>query len=474
MSLYFADADREGIVRSALPTVVFLGVRTLNSTSPLNVSTEPIADARGAIPAVGGTGVAMRPLALFSIGHLTIDLYASLVATLQPVLVRHYVLSLTQAGVLGGVFMFSSSILQLAFGLVSDRMNRPVFVLASPVVAGVFLCSLGLADGFPDLLALIFLGGLGVAAFHPQGAAGVAAIARHRRGLVLAIFVTCGTIGHSIGPVFFSRMTEWLGLEMLYWAALPGLIVSGILLWGLPARESAATPVDSRFDYEAIRAKWKPLLLYYSIVLLRSVVQVGMAQFMTLYLYRERELSFRHASLGLSAFFASAALGSFMGGSLADRFGSRRVVVSSMIISIPFLALFVWRHRVGLFPGLVYWWLCTAFDEPSHSGHGAGARSHPGEHGKRIDNGFCLGSRRDGFRPAHWLARGPFRFATAVLGAGCAAAAGRPACAATAQGAKAPAPVKPRTAEPAVKIANDRLPAEDPCGRLASTAPLRG
>ena len=335
--------------------MVFLGVGTLNSTSPLNLGPEPIAEARSTMPVVGEIRVAMRPLALFSIGHLTIDLYASLVATLQPVLVQRYLLSLTQAGVLGGVFMFSSSILQLAFGLVSDRMNRPVFVLASPLVAGVFLCSLGLADGFPDLLALIFLGGLGIAAFHPQGAAGVAAIARHRRGMVLAVFVTCGTIGHSIGPVFFSMMTERLGLEMLYWAALPGLIVSGILLWGLPARESAATRDQSRFDYEAIRAKWKPLLLHYSIVLLRSVVQVGMAQFMTLYLYRERELSFRHASLGLSAFFASAALGSLMGGSLADRFGSRRVVVSSMIISIPFLALFVgttgWVSFLGLFIG---------------------------------------------------------------------------------------------------------------------------
>ena len=327
----------------------------MNSTSPLNVRVEPIAEAPGAMPGAGWPRAAMRPLAMFSIAHLTIDLYASLLATLQPVLVQRYVLSLTQAGILGGVFMFSSSILQLAFGLISDRMRRPLFVLASPVVAGAFLCSLGLADAFPDLLALLFLGGLGIAAFHPQGAAGVAAIAPHRRGMVLAIFVTCGTIGHSIGPVFFSRMTEWLGLEMLYWAALPGVVVSGVLLWGLAARATAAAGNRNHFDYEAVRAKWKPLSLYYLLVLLRSVVQVGMAQFMTLYLYRERELTFSQASLGLTAFFASAALGTFVGGGLAERFGSRRVVVLSMSVSIPFLALFVgatgWVSFAGLFVG---------------------------------------------------------------------------------------------------------------------------
>ena len=327
----------------------------MNSTSPLNGRAEPIAETPGAMPGVGWPRASVLPLAMFSIAHLTIDLYASLLATLQPVLVQRYVLSLTQAGILGGVFMFSSSILQLAFGLISDRMRRPLFVLASPVVAGAFLCSLGLADGFPDLLALLFLGGLGIAAFHPQGAAGVAAIAPHRRGMVLAIFITCGTIGHSIGPVFFSSMTEWLGLEMLYWAALPGVVVSGVLLWGLAVRATVAAGNRSRFDYEAVRAKWKPLLLHYLLALLRSVVQVGMAQFMTLYLYRERGLTFSQASLGLATFFASAALGTFVGGGLAERFGSRRIVVLSMTVSVPFLFLFVeatgWASFAGLFVG---------------------------------------------------------------------------------------------------------------------------
>lgn len=293
------------------------------------------------MPATGHKKVTKLPLVLFSIGHLTVDLYASLVATLQPLLVQRYILSLTQAGVLGGVFMFSSSILQLAFGLVTDKISRPIFVLASPLVAGVFLCSIGLARGFPDLVILVFLGGLGIAAFHPQGAAGAAAAARHRRGQVLAIFITCGTIGHSIGPIFFSRMTEWLGLGMLYWAALPGLVVSGILFLTLSAHRSADSAARSHFDYEAIRMKWKPLMLHYLLVLLRSIVNVGMAQWMTLYLYTERNFSFHQASLGLAVFFASSALGTFAGGSLADRFGSRRIVLFSMIVSVPFLAIFV-------------------------------------------------------------------------------------------------------------------------------------
>ena len=94
-------------------------------------------------------------------------------------------------------------------------------------------------------------------------------------------------------------------------------------------------------DYGLLKRFWKPLSLHYSLVVLRSLVQVGMAQFLTLYLYTERGFSFQQASLGLTVFFLSAATGSFLGGSLSDHIGGRRVVLISMIAAAPFLFLFV-------------------------------------------------------------------------------------------------------------------------------------
>ena len=45
--------------------------------------------------------------------------------------------------------------------------------------------------------------------------------------------------------------------------------------------------------------------------------------------------------MGLSAFFLSAATGSFLGGSISDYIDRRRVVWFSMVSSAPFLLLFV-------------------------------------------------------------------------------------------------------------------------------------
>ena len=64
---------------------------------------------------------------LLCLGHMTTDLFSSAIPTLQPILVDTYSLSLAQAGWLGGMFMFSSSVLQLPFGIFSDRVSSRHF-----------------------------------------------------------------------------------------------------------------------------------------------------------------------------------------------------------------------------------------------------------------------------------------------------------------------------------------------------------
>jgi len=297
----------------------------------------------------------MMPLVLLSLGHSMVDLYSSIIATLQPLLIERYTLSLTQVGIIGGVFLFSSAVTQLFFGVISDRVHTRMFAVLSPAFAGIVLSSLLHASGFPTLLALTFLGGLGVAAFHPFSTKEASVAGGQRRGLAVAIFVSCGTLGLSTGPAYFSTVIEWAGAESLSWAAIPALLVSVILFWKLPSPSSAASGKPSSVDYGLLKAYWKPLALHYAFVVLRSIVQVGMVQFLTVYLYNERGFTFRETSLALTVCLFSAAAGSFLGGGLADRIGGPKVMVVSMACATPFLALFVattgWISLVSLFIG---------------------------------------------------------------------------------------------------------------------------
>ena len=320
-------------------------------------------DARDIAPPPVPPPDANRRLALLAVGHFFIDLYSSALGALQPLLVARYSLSLLEAGTLGGVLSFSSSVMQPLYGYLSDRLHSRVFTVLSPFLAGLFISALGLATGFPTLLAMVFLGGVGIAAFHPQGTAHAAAVWNRRRGLGMAIFITSGTVGLALGPAYFSALTTQLGLDNAYWGALPGLAITLVLLAALPAPPRRELPAG-HFDLAPLRRVWKPLTLLYFLVVIRSVIQVVFAQFLPLYFHRERGFAVSTASYVLTLFLAGGAVGGFLGGNLADRFGGKRVIAFSMIASVPFLVLFMTTRGMLSLAGLFVGGLILLFTVP--------------------------------------------------------------------------------------------------------------
>jgi FSR family fosmidomycin resistance protein-like MFS transporter len=279
-------------------------------------------------------------LALLSVGHFFIDMYSSALGALQPFLVDKFELSLTKAGILGGLLVFSSSVMQPVYGYLSDRFHTRMFAALAPATAGLFISTLGLAPRFEWLLLMVCLGGAGIASFHPHASARATLGVEEHRGRSMAIFISAGTLGLAIGPSYFSTVTSRWGLSQTHWAALPGIMVTVLLLGFLPAAPVPAIETRLRFNWEPLRLVWKPLTILYFLVFIRSILQITFAQFLPLYLHLERGFAVTNANYTLSLYLVSGATGGFIGGHLADRFGGRLVILISMIVSIPFFLLF--------------------------------------------------------------------------------------------------------------------------------------
>ncbi len=279
-------------------------------------------------------------LVLLSVAHFGVDLYSAALGALHPVLAAKFGLSLTQAGILGGTMVFSSSMMQPVYGYLSDRYASRLFTVLAPATAALCISALGLAPGFPWLVALVALGGVGVAAFHPQASASASRTSRTRRGRWMSIFISAGLLGFAAGPVYFSAVVLRLGLDRMLWAAIPGVAISAVLYFRLGGPGAVASGSGSRFEWRALAPVWRPLAILYFLVFIRSVVQVTFNQFLPLYLHRERGFPVAEASVALSIFLAAGAVGGFLGGNLADRFGGRRVILYSMLGAVPFLAGF--------------------------------------------------------------------------------------------------------------------------------------
>ena len=120
-------------------------------------------------------------------------------------------ISLTMAAGLASILSIFTSLAQPAFGHFADKTRRPLFAVLGPVVTAIFFSAIGWANSYWALVAIIIVGGIGTAAFHPQAAALVGRTSGRQGGLGMSIFVTGGSAGYYAGPIVIMGIVTWLG-----------------------------------------------------------------------------------------------------------------------------------------------------------------------------------------------------------------------------------------------------------------------
>jgi FSR family fosmidomycin resistance protein-like MFS transporter len=278
-------------------------------------------------------------LFLLASAHFTIDAYSSFFSPLLPLMMLRLHLNLTEVGTLVALASLSSSLAQPVYGWLSDRLSRPWFVALGPPTAAVFMSAIGLSPSYAVLVALLMLGGMGVAAFHPQAAV-LAGEGSRSRSLAMSFFVTGGTLGFSLGPLLAVSVVGAFGIERTWVAVFPGVIMGVLLLiWSRRVRP-LAHHAGRRPALRELKPVLRPLTLLYFVVVCRSAVSYGFMTFLPIYLHAH---GFSVAAGGtlLTAYLALGACGGFLGGWLADRWGGRRVVVLSFVGATPLFYAFL-------------------------------------------------------------------------------------------------------------------------------------
>ena len=112
-------------------------------------------------------------------GHLAVDFASGSVPALIPFMTDRFHLSYALAAMLLLAATASSSLVQPLFGLWSDRRGALWLIPGGTLLAAVGVGGAAIAPVYPLVLLLVLAGGLGVAAFHPEGAK--FAVVRERR-----------------------------------------------------------------------------------------------------------------------------------------------------------------------------------------------------------------------------------------------------------------------------------------------------
>ena len=285
-------------------------------------------------------GIDKRAMAALAAGHFGTDFANGAVPALLPFLVDRFDLSYTLAGVIILASALSSSVVQPLFGLWSDRRGGIWLLAGGVALAGVGIALAADAPSYPLVLALVFVSGLGVAAYHPEGSKFAAYVSGRRRASGMSAFSIGGNLGFALGPTVATPLVIWFGLAGGLLLAVPCLAIACLLVGLTPFLRSFVPETDARRAASAGDDDYRALGLLLGVITFRSLAWFGLIAFVPLW-----EVSLGHSKAHgnhlLSLMLLAGGLGTIVAGPAADRFGRRPVLLVSTAATGPLIAVFV-------------------------------------------------------------------------------------------------------------------------------------
>jgi FSR family fosmidomycin resistance protein-like MFS transporter len=278
--------------------------------------------------------------------HFIVDLINSQRAVLLTYLSVPLGLSNAALGFFNTMYVVAGSILQPVFGYLADRLGPRWMATGGVLWLGGFF---GLAVVTPGQAALwlLIVASMGSAAFHPAGVMQATLRGQThfsgRETTSAAFFFVFGQTGFFIGPVLGGPLLDRFGpagLLLLASMVVPtGLNVGYRLRQApkvAPAVGAARTIIDPAGHGPELSggrtSRMLPLLAFALVAAFQAWAQQNMMTFVPKYIH---DLGQSPSIYGVMAalFMGGSALGNGFGGSLADRFGKRRVATLALFLA---------------------------------------------------------------------------------------------------------------------------------------------
>lgn len=294
-----------------------------------------------------------KALAILSAGHLVTDINQTALPALLPFFKEVFNLSYTTAGVILLLGNVTSSVIQPLFGYLSDRRPTKWFLPLAPFIAGLGMSLAGFTSNYSLLLLCVIVSGIGVSSFHPEGFKTAHFFTGEKKATGMSIFSVGGSLGFAIGPIWALSLVTFFGLRGTLGLITPGILMALILFLNIPM---LTTPVHSAFK-AAKEGTEKPfskdqkasIFFLVSTATIRSWAQMGLVSYIPFYYINYLKGNPLYAGKLVTTFLLAGALGTLIGGPMADRWGHKKFLLATLILSPPLLFLFYYSSGIMAF-----------------------------------------------------------------------------------------------------------------------------
>jgi FSR family fosmidomycin resistance protein-like MFS transporter len=230
----------------------------------------------------------------------------------------------------------------------SDRRGALWLIPGGTMLAAVGVGGAAISPVYPLVLLLVLAGGLGVAAFHPEGAKFAAYASGRKRASGMSYFNSGGNAGYALGAFATGQLVVWLGLVGGLLAMVPVLLASLGLARMVP-HLSGLRPETGVSAYRRGDDRRAAMALLGVVIALRSVAWFTLLAFVPLWI-----VSLGHSKGDgnrlLVLMLLAGAVGTLLLGAVADRIGLRPTLVITQALIAPLILVFVY---VGGVPGVL-------------------------------------------------------------------------------------------------------------------------
>ncbi|HZB89999.1 MAG TPA: MFS transporter [Stellaceae bacterium] len=315
-------------------------------------------------------GAALAVLGALSFSHLLNDLVASLVPAVYPMLKTSFGLDFAEVGLVTLCYQVTASLLQPAVGLFTDRRPMPYSL---PVGMGFTLCGLILlsrASHFFMVLPAVAMVGIGSAVFHPESSRIARAASGGRHGFAQSLFQMGGATGSALGPLLAALIVMPRGQGSIALFALVALlamlVLTAICRWHSRARSTPRRPSRATKSTAVALSPGRTRLALFVLLLLvfsKYFYLSSLTSYYTFYLIDRFHVSVENAQIHLFVFLGAAALGTFFGGPIGDRYGRKAVIWGSIVGALPFTMMLPYANLLwtGILSAIIGLVLSSAF-----------------------------------------------------------------------------------------------------------------
>ncbi|MBR2069226.1 MAG: MFS transporter [Candidatus Gastranaerophilales bacterium] len=284
-----------------------------------------------------------RALLGLGFGHFSIEIYASLLVPLYPVITSHLGINLAKISLIIALGHFIASMLQPYFGFISDKLRHRIFMVWGLVVGALFIPFSIKYNNVLFFTTCLLIGMLGNAFFHPQSSTLMKEFNKNNPKIArnMGIFLGLGTIGYALGPYIATYSVENWGLNNLIYLSLIGLVYAIFMYFYVPKMPEREIINKGKFFNilkEILKNKTCMILVFISTV--KSLVSICFGTYVP-FLLEKYGFALNHIGLIVTLFFISGGIASMTCSKFEKYLKTRGIIAFSMLGILPLCFIFL-------------------------------------------------------------------------------------------------------------------------------------